>query len=74
MRGKTRMFQTILNPIDVFESQPFLLNHKQIHKKLENSVVYGVKCNEGLKIQQLFSTNPEDYLNPQYSPGNILKI
>ena len=42
-------------------------------KRLENCIVYGVKCKEGFQVNGIFSTKPADYLNPNYESGKYLK-
>jgi len=52
------MFQTILDPMEVFETQNLHSRQELQYKTLENKTIYGVKCKEGFKIQGLFSFNP----------------
>lgn len=65
-------FQTILDPQDVFSEIPEMQLRNISEKRLENGMVYGVKSKEGFRVERLFSTNPQDYLNPKYQFGNIL--
>lgn len=57
--------------MEVFQSQNDQSKQVIRQKKLENKVLYGVECKEGYKISGLFSTDPADYINPQYQIGNI---
>ncbi len=66
------MFQTVLDPMEVFEEKNLQSQQKMQSKRLENRVIYGIKYKEGLEIQGLFSTNPEDYLLPEFQIGNII--
>lgn len=66
------MFQTILDPMEVFEVQNLQSRQELQYKTLENKTIYGVKCKEGFKIQGLFSLDPHDYLSPDFEIGKII--
>lgn len=66
------IFQTILDPMEVFDVQNLQSGQELQYKRLENRVVYGVQYKEGLKIQGLFSTDPTDYLSPQFEIGRMI--
>ena len=68
------MFQTVLDPMEVFKDKNLQSQQKMQSKRLENRLIYGIKYREkeGLEIQGLFSTNPEDYLLPEFQIGNII--
>ncbi len=66
------LFQTILDPSEVLLARSEEPLMKIQEKRLENRVVFGVEYNGRLKITQLFSTDPADYLNPRYQIGNLI--
>jgi len=60
------MFQTVLDPLEVFGEENL---QKTYRKKVANRVLEGVKYNQRIMLTRLISTNPADYLNPNYQPG-----
>lgn len=42
--------------------------------ELEHGKIYAKKYADDYVIEQIVSTNMKDYLNPQFNPGNIIKI
>lgn len=65
-------FQSVLDPYDVFIWPPYLPKTELKQKKLENGVLFGVQSKEGFSIQGIFSTDPQDYLNPKYQIGRCI--
>lgn len=67
------ILHTIIDPNEIMDTS-YMKNFQPADcKTLENCVVYGVKCKEGFQINGIFSTNPADYLNPNYESGKFLK-
>ena len=66
------MFQTVLDPMEVFEVQNLQSGQELQYKTLENNTIYGVECKEGFKIQGLFSLDSHDYLSSDFEIGKII--
>lgn len=47
-------------------------NFSNEFKQTKFGRIEGKRCDEGFRINRLISTNPLDYLNPDYYPGNII--
>lgn len=65
------MLHTIIDINEVFNTE-YSKNMPDMEcKRVDNCIVYGVKCKEGFQVQQIFSTDPSDYLS--YDVGSIIK-
>ena len=42
------------------------------YRPVHNAYIEGVSQNGKFTVSRLFSSNPRDYLDPRYSPGQIL--
>ncbi len=63
------MLYTIVDIDEIFNCDK---NYEYYYKKVDNCILQGVKCNKITTINRIISTNPKDYLNPDYSLGNRL--
>lgn len=65
------VLHTIVALDDVFAPQQPLpqLEYKQIGSRF----VQGVTSQQGFAVSRIISTDPADYLNPQYQIGSIIK-
>ena len=66
------MIQTVIDLNEVFDMNYAKKIPKQQYKRVDNCILFGVKCNEGFRVNRIFSTNPADYLDPVYQSGNII--
>lgn len=63
------ILHTIIDEYDVLGNQ----NLNEYSYKNKNGAVFeGLKTNDGFVIQRVISTNPKDFLNSDYTYGNIL--
>lgn len=57
------MIHSIINEFDIFNYE----YEKKIPtlecKRVDKCIMYGVKCKEGFRVAQIFSTNPDDFLS-----------
>ncbi|MBQ7875283.1 MAG: hypothetical protein IJ306_09045 [Oscillospiraceae bacterium] len=47
---------------------------KTVTMSIASGFLEGSMTPRGFAVSRLISTNPKDYLNSEYSPGNIRKI
>ena len=47
---------------------------KTVTMSISGGFLEGSISPKGFSVSRLISTNPKDYLNKEYSPGNIRKI
>ena len=64
------MLYTIIDENEIF-AQPN--NTRYFYKRVDNCILEGVKYNKDVMLNRIISTNPKDYLNPQYHLGMNLK-
>lgn len=58
---------------DIFPEE--LEQDKRKYLTIEGKTIYAEELNDGsYKLLQLMSTNPQDFLNANYSPGTIINI
>lgn len=63
------LLHTIIDLQEIFSHhQP----QQYFYKKVENCMLEGVQYKDDIVVQRIISTNPKDYLNPQYSLGQPL--
>lgn len=61
------ILHTILDPMEIFYEEK---NLKYCYKKVDKCMLEGVKYNnENICLSRIISTNPKDYLNPEWTPG-----
>ena len=65
------MLYTII-PIEFVLSDKFAPQPKIETLALKNGIIETRRTQQGREISCLFSTNLKDYLNPHYSPGQII--
>ena len=65
------MLYTIV-PIEFVMSDKFKPQPLTEVLAIKNGVIETRPTSQGKKVTALFSTNPKDYLNPQYSLGQII--
>lgn len=60
------MLYTIMDENEVFARPK---NPIYFYKRVDNCILEGVKYNQSILLNRIISTNPGDYLNPNYRLG-----
>ena len=67
------ILHTIIDIAEVMEPSflPKISDHQ--YKIVDNCIVKGVQCKSGFRVLDIFSTDPNDYLNPKFQKDTMIK-